>query len=149
FASTDVTITALMEFFPRYAKKRWLLVIITCIVYFLVSLPFACPGGYFLFELFQEYTANISLVFIGFFEVVAVAYIYGFDRFMNDIKMMLGKRAAEYYLFFTWCVAGPLLTLILTITNLLNSAPLKTEAGGGFEAYEFPTWSTVLGWLIF
>ncbi|CAF1230667.1 unnamed protein product [Adineta steineri] len=149
FASTDVTITALMEFFPRYAKKRWLLVIITCIVFFLVSLPFACPGGYFLFELFQEYTANISLVFIGFFEVVAVAYIYGFDRFMNDIKMMLGKRAAEYYLFFTWCVAGPLLTLILTITNLLNSAPLKTEAGGGFEAYEFPTWSTVLGWLIF
>jgi hypothetical protein len=34
-------------------------------------------GGIYLFELFQEYTANISLVLIGFFEVTTVAYIYG------------------------------------------------------------------------
>jgi hypothetical protein len=34
-------------------------------------------GGIYLFELFQEYTANISLVFIGFFEVTSIAYIYG------------------------------------------------------------------------
>jgi hypothetical protein len=34
-------------------------------------------GGIYLFELFQEYTANVSLVVIGFFEVITVAYIYG------------------------------------------------------------------------
>ena len=85
-----------MELFPAYAKKRYLIVIISCIIFFLASLPFACPvsssllsifscvlfsfeskGGIYLFELFQEYTANISLVVIGFFEVVTVAYIYG------------------------------------------------------------------------
>jgi hypothetical protein len=28
---------------------------------------------------------------------------------MNDIKMMLGKRAGEYYLFLTWCITAPIL----------------------------------------
>jgi hypothetical protein len=31
---------------------------------------------------------------------------------MNDIKMMLGKRAAEYYLLLTWCFAAPILLLV-------------------------------------
>ncbi|CAF4127459.1 unnamed protein product [Rotaria socialis] len=149
FASTDVPVTALMEFFPSYAKRRSVLVVITCSVFYLASLPFACPGGIYLFELFQEYTANISLVFIGFFEVVSIAYIYGFNRFMNDVEMMLGKRAAQYYLFVTWCITAPILTLVITATNLLNTAPLKLDASGGFPPYEFPQWSTTLGWFIF
>jgi len=33
---------------------------------------------------------------------------------MNDVQMMLGKRAAEYYLFITWCITAPLLTLVST-----------------------------------
>lgn len=36
----------------------------------------------------------------------------GFNRFMNDIKMMLSKRAAEYYLFLTWCIAAPILLVV-------------------------------------
>jgi hypothetical protein len=31
---------------------------------------------------------------------------------MNDVKMMLGKRAAEYYLFVTMCIIGPILILV-------------------------------------
>jgi len=31
---------------------------------------------------------------------------------MNDIKMMLGKRAAEYYLFITLCIVAPILMLV-------------------------------------
>ena len=43
FASTDVVITALMEFFPRYANRRYILVIVACILFYIFSLPFACP----------------------------------------------------------------------------------------------------------
>ena len=44
--------------------------------------------------------------------MITIAYIYGFNRFMNDVKMMLGKRAAEYYLFVTWCIAAPILIIV-------------------------------------
>ena len=36
----------------------------------------------------------------------------GYNRFMNDVKMMLGKRPAQYYLFTTWCITAPVLMLV-------------------------------------
>lgn len=39
-------------------------------------------------------------------------FLQGYNRFMNDVKMMLGKRAAQYYLFATWCVIAPILMLV-------------------------------------
>jgi hypothetical protein len=74
-------------------------VVITCIVSFLISLPFTCPvrilpvievsigisfvsqGGIYLFELLNEYAANISLIVVGFFEVFTIVYIYGLSLF--------------------------------------------------------------------
>jgi hypothetical protein len=38
---------------------------------------------------------------------------------------------------------------VITITNLLNSSTLKEQASGGFPEYEYPRWSTILGWFIF
>ncbi|CAF1234216.1 unnamed protein product [Adineta ricciae] len=149
FAMTNIPISAVMELFPRLPVKRPVIVIITCVVSFLVSLPFTCPGGIYLFDLLNEYAANISLVVVGFFQIVVVAYIYGFNRFMNDVKMMLGKRAAEYYLFVTWCIIAPVLIVILTLSKLASSKLLEHGDGGGFAAYVFPEWSHTLGWFIF
>jgi hypothetical protein len=36
----------------------------------------------------------------------------GFNNFMEDVRMMLGKRPLEPYWFFTWCISGPILTLV-------------------------------------
>lgn len=149
FASTDVIITVLMELFPAYAGKRYIFVILSCTAFFLCSLPFACPGGIYLFEIFQEYTANTSLVFIGFFEVVVIALIYGFNRFQDDVYMMLKKKPAKYYLFATWCITAPILTATITMANLVTSTELVAPAEAGYPEYEYPKWSTALGWSIF
>ncbi|CAF1391258.1 unnamed protein product [Adineta steineri] len=149
FALTDVPITSIIELFPRFRSKRPHAVVITCVVSFLISLPFTCPGGIYLFELLMEYAANVSMVVVGFFEVYTIAYIYGFNRFMNDVKMMLGKRAAQYYLFLTWCIISPILMFVIILSKLLTAEPMKNNEGAGFEAYEYPQWSTILGWLIF
>ncbi|CAF1617242.1 unnamed protein product, partial [Didymodactylos carnosus] len=90
---------------------------------------------YYWFELIQEYAAALSVIVVGFFEVISISYIYGFNRFMNDVKMMLKKRAAEYYLFLTWRITAPLLMLIVTVSNLIQAKPLKSGN------YLFPTWS--------
>ncbi|CAF1588884.1 unnamed protein product, partial [Didymodactylos carnosus] len=43
FALTDVPITSLCELYPRLANKRPYAVIFTCLVSYLISLPFTCP----------------------------------------------------------------------------------------------------------
>ncbi|CAM4833277.1 unnamed protein product [Rotaria magnacalcarata] len=149
FALTDVPITSLVELFPRLKKQRPIAVVITCVVSYLISITFTCPGGIYFFELLQEYSANTSMLVVGFFEVIVISYIYGFNRFMNDVQMMLNKRAAEYYLFLTWYISAPLLIIIITITKLISAEPIKLGAGGGFPDYIFPRWSTILGWFIF
>lgn len=91
-----------------------------------------------------------------------------FVRFMNDVKMMLGKRTAEYYFFVTWCIIFLILMLvssaslwrwisqlndlfleIITFSKLFTAEALSNNAGGGFDAYVYPRWSTIVGWFIF
>ena len=38
---------------------------------------------------------------------------------------------------------------IITISKLISSEPLKNKASGGYDDYEYPQWSTILGWFIF
>ena len=45
FASTGVIITILIELFPSYPKRRYTFVAISCTIFILCSLPFACPVG--------------------------------------------------------------------------------------------------------
>ena len=43
----------------------------------------------------------------------------GFNRFQDDIYMMLKKKPAKYYLFATWCITAPILTDVSFISSLL------------------------------
>ena len=45
--------------------------------------------------------------------LITYMWIYlGFNKFMEDIRMMLGRRPLEPYWFFTWCISGPIITLV-------------------------------------
>ena len=41
-----------------------------------------------------------------------VFLLAGFNNFMEDIRMMSGKRSLEPFWFFTWCISGPIITLV-------------------------------------
>ena len=38
---------------------------------------------------------------------------------------------------------------MIIFSNFLTIKPLSNNGGGGFDAYVFPEWSTILGWFIF
>ena len=148
-----------MEIFPSYARRRSLLVVIACTVYFICSVPFACPVGLHSSPASRESDVLHLLLPLGWhLSVRTVSRVHGkylsghgrflrsgrrgshlwfviehprileaererfhlgFNRFLNDVKLMLGKRAAEYYLFVTLCVTAPLLTFVsVTIVSL-------------------------------
>ncbi|CAF3571258.1 unnamed protein product, partial [Rotaria sp. Silwood2] len=64
---------------------------------------------------------------------------------MNDIKLMLGKRRPEYYLFVTWCVTGPIILLIIFFATMINDSSKLIVYGN----YQFPRWTLGVGWTIF
>ena len=53
---------------------------IVCVAMFVLSIPFMIGNGVYLFELFDQFAGTIPLLFIGFFEFIAVGWVYGVDK---------------------------------------------------------------------
>lgn len=44
----------------------------------------------YIFQLVDDYCATTAAMIIGLCEIIAIAWFYGVNRFMNNIKKMLG-----------------------------------------------------------
>ncbi|CAF3973020.1 unnamed protein product [Rotaria sp. Silwood1] len=142
FASADVIISGLLDSFKQLRRHKIFVTISYCIVCYLLALPICAPGGIYLFTLMNEYACNLSVFTCAFIEFVLIAYIYGFNNFMDDIRMMLCKRPLEPFWFFTWCISGPLITLIILFSLVIQfRAPIEGN-------YEYPAYANALGWLM-
>ncbi|CAF4371826.1 unnamed protein product [Rotaria sp. Silwood2] len=135
FAFADVIISGLLDTFKQLRRHKVFVTISYCIVCYLLALPICAPGGIYLFTLMNEYASNLSVFACAFIEFVLIAYIY-------DIRMMLGKRPLELFWFFTWCISGPLITLIVFFSSVIR---FRTPTEGN---YEYPAYANALGWLM-
>ena len=60
-------------------------------------------GGMYLFQIMDFYAASgLSLLWICFFETIAVSWFYGAGRFSKNIEQMLGHRPA-FFIFWHYC----------------------------------------------
>uniref|UniRef100_A0A8C4XCZ2 Transporter n=1 Tax=Erpetoichthys calabaricus TaxID=27687 RepID=A0A8C4XCZ2_ERPCA len=77
-------------------------------------------------------------------ELVGIIYIYGGNRFIKDIEMMIGKKNCYFWLWWRacWFFFSPcLLTIILVWSLVTFSAP-------SYGNIPYPVWGTVLGWFM-
>ncbi|KAJ8290838.1 hypothetical protein GJAV_G00018180 [Gymnothorax javanicus] len=107
-----------------------------CIACFLLGLGFTTPSGNYWFTIFNDYAANLSLLFIVTIEVITVSYIYGIKRFEKDIEDMLGHRP-NWYLKIMLLIVTPVLLVGLFIFYVVNYIM------GGTPTYQ--TWDKDLG----
>ena len=54
---------------------------ILCFIFFLISFPFVLGNGLYLFQLFDQFAGTVPLLLIGFFEFIAVGWVYGVKRY--------------------------------------------------------------------
>ena len=47
---------------------------------FIISTPFILGNGVYLFQLFDQFSATLPLLIIGFFEFVAIGWVFGVER---------------------------------------------------------------------
>jgi SNF family Na+-dependent transporter len=118
FAIVEVVVTSIQDGFPNWIKKRLvyheLLVLIVCIVSFFFGLPNLIQSGIYFFQLIDHYAASVSIMFLAFFQTIAIAWFYGVGRLSKNVKQMTGKAPSLYFRS-SWAISAPLL-LIVSVT---------------------------------
>lgn len=115
FAIVEVVVTSIQDGFPNWIKMKLvyheLLVLIICIFAFFFGLPNIIQSGIYYFQLIDHYVASVTILFVAFFQIIAVAWFYGINRLTKNIKEMTSKNPSVY-LRFCWLLSAPLLLVV-------------------------------------
>ncbi|XP_045890486.1 sodium- and chloride-dependent GABA transporter 1 isoform X2 [Micropterus dolomieu] len=143
FATVEVAITFIKdEFGPiilRFLKREELLALAVCVLGFILGIPHVTKGGIYVFQLMDHYTAVVSLMFLAFFEVVAVCWIFGVPRISLMVKRMLGKTPNIFFRV-CWMLFCPMLVLCILISSIIQYTPVH------YGKYTYPVWAEWVGW---
>lgn len=82
-------------------------------------------------------------MYLAFFEVIAIAWIYGLKRLSKNIECMTGKEPSIYFKF-CWVLAAPMLIFAVWIFCLIDYEAPTYDNG----KYHYPVWAVILGWFI-
>ncbi|XP_041854310.1 sodium- and chloride-dependent GABA transporter ine [Melanotaenia boesemani] len=143
FANVEVGVTFLKdEFGPkilRFVKREELLVLTVCVVCFVLGLPHVTKGGIYVFQLMDHCTAVVSLIFLAFFEVVAVCWIFGVPQLSLMVKRMRGKSPHVFFRL-CWLLVCPILLLSILTSSIVQYTPPH------YGNYWYPLWAQLVGW---
>uniref|UniRef100_A0A8C4UG36 Solute carrier family 6 member 12 n=1 Tax=Falco tinnunculus TaxID=100819 RepID=A0A8C4UG36_FALTI len=146
FVCVESMVTALIDMFPGVFRKkgrRELLILAIAVTCYLLGLLLVTEGGMYIFQLFDYYAASgTCLLFLAIFEVICVGWVYGANRFYDNIEDMIGFRPWPL-IKICWLVFTPGLCLAVFLFSLIKYTPLKYN-----NSYVYPPWGYVVGWLM-
>ncbi|XP_042309769.1 sodium- and chloride-dependent creatine transporter 1 isoform X1 [Sceloporus undulatus] len=144
FVGVEGFITGILDFFSAsyaFRFQREVTVAVCCIVCFFIELSMVTEGGMYVFQLFDYYSASgTTLLWQAFWECVAIAWVYGADRFMDDIACMIGYRPSSW-MKWCWMFLTPFICLGIFLFNVAYYKPLIYN-----NSYIYPWWGEAIGW---
>uniref|UniRef100_A0A8B9JKX8 Transporter n=1 Tax=Astyanax mexicanus TaxID=7994 RepID=A0A8B9JKX8_ASTMX len=143
FAGIEVITTCLQDAYPKFLKsKRGLITVIICVVLFLLGLPCVTGAGIYWVNLIDTFVAGWILLVAGLLEVFGLSCIYGGNRFIKDIEMMIGNKSAIFWIWWRscWFFITPFVLLVILGWSVYTfTAPT-------YGTVEYPEWGIALGW---
>ncbi|XP_072361192.1 sodium- and chloride-dependent neutral and basic amino acid transporter B(0+)-like [Scyliorhinus torazame] len=143
FALTETVLTALQDQFPRYLRpRRILLTFVACFFLYLLGLACVTEAGIYWINLMDHFTAGWVILVAAVMELIALSWIYGVNRFIEDIEMMIGERTRLFWLWWRgcWAFVSPMLLLAILIWSLATFNPPT------YGLVKYPGWATAFGW---
>uniref|UniRef100_A0A8C7F4B9 Transporter n=1 Tax=Oncorhynchus kisutch TaxID=8019 RepID=A0A8C7F4B9_ONCKI len=111
---------------------------IICLLLFLMALIFCLGSGNYWLEIFNSYVGSVPFLIIAFFEIIAVAYIYGIGRFSDDLEFMTGHRPNIFWKV-CWLVISPLMLFVVLVAYVAVQAQTPpTYAAWNPDYVNFP-----------
>ncbi|XP_037093041.1 sodium-dependent dopamine transporter-like [Pollicipes pollicipes] len=141
FGGSTAVITGLSDEFPIIHNNREIFIAILFTIDFLIGLICCTQGGFLVFQLLEKYVFGFSILCAVFCEAIAVSYIYGVDRLVNDINEMIGFRPGLYWKM-CWKFIGPIFIGAMIIFVLIDHQRLE------YKGYPFPEWCNIIGWVM-
>jgi len=144
FSTTETVVTIILDEFPhlRGKNRRWLLLGV-CGFMYCAGLFMITEGGMYVLQLVDNHSATYSALILGCFEVSVMSWVYGVDRFLEDIKFMLGFYPyPRLFWKWAWKVISPVIVVFILIFTWID------YDGNSYGEYEFPAWANALGWVI-
>ncbi|KAM3859571.1 sodium-dependent neutral amino acid transporter B(0)AT2-like [Diretmus argenteus] len=154
FGTMEGILAPLTDNFTFLAKNKIKFTVFSCIIGFLIGLIFTRRCGNYFVMMFDDYSATLPLIIVVVFETFSVSWLYGADRFLNDIEVMLGWRPSVIYKYL-WkyvCLFAMLGLLGASTIRMFIKRPTYTawnQEKAAEEALEYPGWAlAVLSLLI-
>ncbi|XP_062852549.1 sodium- and chloride-dependent GABA transporter 2-like [Trichomycterus rosablanca] len=130
FVCVESLATALTDLFPEFLRKpkrREILVLLIAVVCFLLGLPLVTRGGLHVFKLIDTYgPSGTNLLLIACFETIVIAWVYGADRFYDNIQDMIGYRLMPV-LKYCWLFITPSICGATLLYDLISSDPIGSS----------------------
>ncbi|PVD39048.1 hypothetical protein C0Q70_01675 [Pomacea canaliculata] len=112
------------------------------VLFFLMicMLGFSTAGGSYILDVVDGYVVGFPTLFVGLFELVCIAWVYGHKEFSKDVKAMI-KRGPYKYFVVCWVFVSPLLLVGIIIFKAYQYVPLTAN-----KETHFPWWSEMMAW---
>ncbi|XP_067856781.1 sodium- and chloride-dependent neutral and basic amino acid transporter B(0+)-like [Heptranchias perlo] len=145
FALMETVATSIQDAFPNFVKPRYLcMLMILGISMYLLGLVFVTQAGIYWMHIIDHFSAGLILLLNAALEVIGIIWIYGGNRFIKDIEMMIGEKSWRFWLWWRscWFCITPFLTIGILIWSLITFVPPH------YGPIEYPSWAIALGWCI-
>ncbi|XP_013384850.1 sodium- and chloride-dependent glycine transporter 1 isoform X2 [Lingula anatina] len=142
FGMFETMTSAFVDEYPHFLRKRkTLFIAATCFVQFLLGIVIVTKGGIYILQIMDWYSSTYSLMVFSFMECIVVAYVYGVDRFYEDIELMIGRKPPILYKY-SWLFVTPAVILFIFVATFFQHESVT------YGDYHYPAWAIVLGWLL-
>uniref|UniRef100_A0A1E1X6L8 Transporter n=1 Tax=Amblyomma aureolatum TaxID=187763 RepID=A0A1E1X6L8_9ACAR len=143
FCPSEAIVAGLMDQWPQLIPRRKLVVFCLVVFQFLLGLPMVTQGGMYIFQLVDYYAVSgMTLLFIVFFQAIALSWVYGTNAISDNIKRMIGYRPSRL-LRLCWSVLVPAMCVAIFLFSVIKYQPLVYA-----KTYAYPWWGEMLGWLM-
>lgn len=105
-----------IEIFKRMRKPY--ITGFVCITCFFIGLIFTTGAGEYWLKMFDSFAGTIGLVVVALTEMIAVVYVYGYEKFTKDIYDMTGHKLGWFWLI-TWRFLAPAIMFIILVSSII------------------------------
>jgi len=140
FCNVEALVTGIVDNWPdQLLKHRRKFTIALCLGLFCLGLPLCTHGGIYMFQLLDFYSCSgLALLWVTFFQTIAIGWFFGAQRFCDCIEQMTGHKPNIFW-YLCWKYFAPLVMFCVFIFYIVSFKPVK------LGSYEYPGWAEGLG----